>query len=37
MNSYQNFNSHPSLTISVILNTSYVFSNANKKPADNLT
>ena len=31
------FNSHLSLTTSIILNTSYVFSDADKKPADNLT
>ena len=31
------FTSHPSLTTSFILNTSYVSSDADKKPADNLT
>ena len=35
-NNYQNFTSHPSLITSNILSTSYVFSDANKKPADNL-
>ena len=37
INNYQDFTSHPSLITSIILNTSYVFSNTNKKPADNLT
>ena len=31
------FTSHPSLNTSIILNTSYMFSDADKKPADNLT
>ena len=37
INNYQTFISHPSLTTSTVLNTSYVFSDANEKPADNLT
>ena len=34
---YQNVTSHPSLTTSIIPNTLYVFSDADKEPADNLT
>ena len=37
INNYKNFNSHPSLSTSIILNTLYVFSDADKEPADNLT
>ena len=37
INNYQNFTSHPSLTTSIICNILYVFPDADKKPADNLT
>ena len=37
INNYQNVTSYPSLTTSIICNTLYVFQDANKEPADNLT